>query len=134
MKYFCSKCGKNTQYSFEQPKFCASCGNSFNSKLTSNYKPEIIKNELKLNSQTQPPLQKPSAPEEYVPNIDFKSIKAKFTVDMYKPKADTFGDLIDNPSKEPEKFKSNLENIPKQSEAEVMAEFRREAGSLRESS
>lgn len=29
MKIYCQKCGSATEYSFEKPKFCASCGNGF---------------------------------------------------------------------------------------------------------
>lgn len=29
MKLYCQKCGSGTEYSFDRPKFCASCGGSF---------------------------------------------------------------------------------------------------------
>ena len=50
MKYFCSKCGKTTEYNFELPKFCSCCGQSFASKkvATQDSKTERFLNELKL--------------------------------------------------------------------------------------
>ena len=33
MKLYCQKCGSGTEYSFDKPKFCASCGNSFGASM-----------------------------------------------------------------------------------------------------
>jgi uncharacterized Fe-S cluster-containing MiaB family protein len=48
MKYFCSKCGRTTQYTFHLPKFCAYCGESLNNNSESENKRNKFLNELKL--------------------------------------------------------------------------------------
>lgn len=136
MKYFCSKCGKTTQYNFELPKFCSSCGQSFASK-SSPIKAEDQRNkflnELKLKKNINPieiedDLE--DTEEYYVEsNIDFKKIKPSFKVDVYKSKGESFGSLIENPSK-PIDMANDIQNEQKTSE-EILAEFQREAGSLR---
>lgn len=136
MKYFCSKCGKTTQYNFELPKFCSSCGQSFASK-SSTIKAEDQRNkflnELKLKKNINPIKIEDDfedTEEYYVEsNIDFKKIKPSFKVDVYKSKGESFGSLIENPSK-PVDMLNNIQNEQKTSE-EILAEFQREAGSLR---
>jgi hypothetical protein len=136
MKYFCSKCGKTTQYNFELPKFCSSCGQSFASK------PSTIKaedqrnkflNELKLKKNINPIKIEDDfedTEEYYVEsNIDFKKIKPSFKVDVYKSKGESFGSLIENPSK-PIDMVNDIQNEQKTRE-EILAEFQKEAGSLR---
>jgi len=136
MKYFCSKCGKTTQYNFELPKFCSSCGQSFANKPSS-LKAEEQKNkflnELKLKKNINPIKIEDDfedTEDYYVnSNIDFKKIKPSFKVDVYKNKGESFGSLIENPSK-PIDMVNNIQNEQKTSE-EILAEFQREAGSLR---
>ena len=131
MKYFCSKCGKTTQYTFEIPSFCAFCGQSFANKLAS---PQAVEqgnkflNELKLKRNIN------SVREEEVENvqeehINFKQVKAKYKLNIYKNKGESFGDLIDNPQ---ELIESSIEksNTSKSTE-EILQEFQSEAGSLR---
>lgn len=129
MKYFCSKCGKTTAYNLELPKFCSSCGQSFASKPSKPIQTTIYKNELKYKENKH---QEEASIEasEVVPNINFKNIKPVFTVDLYKPSNETFGTLIDNPSKPVENNNTQFNNINK-SHDEILAEFQREAGSLR---
>ena len=136
MKYFCSKCGKTTQYNFELPKFCSSCGQSFASKsshIKSEDKGHKFLNELKLKKNINPIEQEDDFEdnEEYYANsnIDFKKIKPSFKVDVYKNKGESFGSLIENPSK-PLDLPNNVQNQQKTRE-EILAEFQREAGSLR---
>jgi hypothetical protein len=136
MKYFCSKCGKTTQYNFELPKFCSSCGQSFASK-SSPIKAEDQRNkflnELKLKKNINPIKIEDDfedTEEYYVEsNIDFKKIKPSFKVDLYKSKGESFGSLIENPSK-PIDMANDIQNEQKTRE-EILAEFQREAGSLR---
>ena len=136
MKYFCSKCGKTTQYNFELPKFCSSCGQSFANKPSS-IKAEEQKNkflnELKLKKNVNSLIIQDDLEdtEEYYAenNIDFKKIKPSFKVDLYQSKGESFGSLIENPSK-PVDIANNIQNEQKTSE-EILAEFQREAGSLR---
>jgi hypothetical protein len=136
MKYFCSKCGKTTQYNFELPKFCSSCGQSFASKSTpikAEDQRNKFLNELKLKKNINPIKIEDDfedTEEYYVEsNIDFKKIKPSFKVDLYKSKGESFGSLIENPSK-PIDMANDIQNEQKTRE-EILAEFQREAGSLR---
>lgn len=139
MKYFCSKCGKTTQYNFELPKFCAFCGQSFASNASSaraEEKGNKFLNELKLKKNTNPInieddiLYNAESTEEGNYKIhDFKKIKPSFKVDVYQPKGESFGSLIDNPSAPMENQNQNNQNT--KTKEEILAEFQREAGSLR---
>ena len=143
MKYFCSKCGKTTQYSFEMPKFCAFCGQSFANKPATqqveNQRNKFL-NELKLKKNTN----SINIEEDILYNSEyepiendkneykvqnFKKIKPSFKVDVYQNKGESFGSLLENPS-EPIKIENNNQTQSKSRE-EILAEFQREAGSLR---
>jgi hypothetical protein len=139
MKYFCSKCGKTTQYNFELPKFCAFCGQSFANKsesIEAEDKRNKFLNELKLkkninsiNIEDDILYDANSSKEEDYNIQDFKKIKPSFKVDVYQPKGESFGSLIDNPSALIEN--QNQNNIQTKTKEEILAEFQREAGSLR---
>ena len=132
MKYFCSKCGKTTQYTFEIPSFCAFCGQSFANKPASKQAEEQgskFLNELKLKKNISPINIEDE--ESYISesNIDYKKIKPSFKVNVYQQKGESFGSLIDNPSAPIEI--QNQNTIERKTREEILAEFQREAGSLR---
>jgi hypothetical protein len=132
MKYFCSKCGKTTQYNFELPKFCAFCGQSFASKLASQQtedKRNKFLNELKIKKNINSI--EIQDEDSYVPesNIDFKKIKPSFKVDVYQAKGESFGNIIDNPSAPIEINHQN--DIKTKTRDEILADFQKEAGALR---
>jgi hypothetical protein len=132
MKYFCSKCGKTTQYNFELPKFCAFCGQSFASKSSSapvEDKRNKFLNELKLKKNINSIEISDESYDAIDSNIDFKKIKPSFKVDVYQPKGESFGSLIDNPSSPIEI--NNQNNIQTKTKEEILSEFQKEAGSLR---
>jgi ribosomal protein L37E len=132
MKYFCSKCGKTTQYNFELPKFCAFCGQSFASQTVSpqaEEKKNKFLNELKLKKNINSAEINDENYDTLESNINFKKIKPSFKVDVYQPKGESFGSLIDNPSAPIEI--NNQNNIQTKTKEEILAEFQREAGSLR---
>jgi len=132
MKYFCSKCGKTTQYNFELPKFCAFCGQSFASKSSSapvEDKRNKFLNELKLKKNINSIEINDESYDAIDSNIDFKKIKPSFKVDVYQPKGESFGSLIDNPSAPIEV--NNQNNIQTKTKEEILSEFQKEAGSLR---
>jgi hypothetical protein len=132
MKYFCSKCGKTTQYNFELPKFCAFCGQSFASKSSSTPvedKRNKFLNELKLKKNINSIEIDDESYDTIDSNIDFKKIKPSFKIDVYQPKGESFGSLIDNPSSPIEI--NNQNNIQTKTKEEILSEFQREAGSLR---
>lgn len=128
MKYFCSKCGKTTIYSLDLPKFCSYCGKSFASTVQKTPTSNLYKNELKLKENINVNDDILSDDESYV-NIDFKKIKASFTVDVYKPKGETFGTLIDNPVEST----TNNSQISSESKSkdDILLEFQREASASR---
>jgi hypothetical protein len=139
MKYFCSKCGKTTQYSFEMPKFCAFCGQSFGAQATSiesENKRNKFLNELKLkkninSSELDNDFLDNSEPieEENYKVQNFKKIKPSFKIDVYQSKGESFGSLIENPVAPIEV--DNQNNIQTKTREEILAEFQKEAGSLR---
>jgi hypothetical protein len=139
MKYFCSKCGKTTQYNFELPKFCAFCGQSF-SNNSAPAKSEIQRNkflnELKLkkninsaNKEIEEDIQDLDADLLESSNVDFKKIKPSFKLDIYKNKGESFGSLIDNPAEPGGSI--DIEKKSNKTKEDILAEFQREAGALR---
>jgi len=132
MKYFCSKCGKTTQYNFELPKFCAFCGQSFASKPDSQQTEDSrnkFLNELKLKKNINSVEINEENYDTVESNINFKKIKPSFKVDVYQPKGESFESLIDNPSPPIEINSHN--SVQTRTKEEILAEFQREAGSLR---
>jgi hypothetical protein len=128
MKYFCSKCGKTTLYNFDLPKFCSFCGQSFASNTVSKPTPktERFLNELKLKKNVNNYEEEPYSEDE-IPNIDFKKVKASFKLDLYQPKGESFGSLIDNPSQQVEFVQENVPGEKKTTE-QILKEFQKEAG------
>jgi hypothetical protein len=128
MKYFCSKCGKTTEYNFELPKFCSCCGQSFASKkvATQDSKTERFLNELKLKKNVNLEYEDLYG-EEKIPNIDFKKVKASFKLDLYQPKGEPLGSLIDNPSQQVDFVQDSVPGEKKTKE-QILKEFQKEAG------
>ena len=128
MKYFCSKCGKTTEYNFELPKFCSCCGQSFASKpvVKQESKTERFLNELKLKKNVNR-YEEEVYDEEEIPTIDFKKVKASFKLDLYQSKGESFGSLIDNPSQKIDFVQDNPKNEKKTKE-QILKEFQKEAG------
>lgn len=143
MKYFCSKCGKTTQYGIELPKFCAFCGQSFANKLTSSNiedKRNKFLNELKLKKNINPInieddilYNSEYSPEEDTINefkiSNLKNIKPSFKLDIYQNKGESFASLIENPSK-PINLENNTQSEFKSRE-QILEEFQKEAGLFR---
>ena len=128
MKYFCSKCGKTTEYNFELPKFCSCCGQAFASKpvVKQESKTEKFLNELKLKKNINR-YDEEAYGEEEIPTIDFKKVKASFKLDLYQSKGESFGSLIDNPSQKIDFVQENPNNEKKTKE-QILKEFQKEAG------
>jgi len=128
MKYFCSKCGKTTEYNFELPKFCSCCGQSFASKpvVKQESKTEKFLNELKLKKNINR-YDEEAYGEEEIPTIDFKKVKASFKLDLYQSKGESLGSLIDNPSQKIDFVQDNPKNEKKTKE-QILKEFQKEAG------
>jgi DNA-directed RNA polymerase subunit RPC12/RpoP len=132
MKYFCSKCGKTTQYNFELPKFCSFCGQSFATKQASTEAEENrnkFLNELKLKKNINSFDLEDETSYVSESNINFKQIKPSFKVDVYQNKGESLGSLLENPSKPIEMNKNSPVNT--KSREKILEEFQKEAGSLR---
>ena len=136
MKYFCSKCGKTTAYNLDLPKFCSACGQSFASTHDKPIQTTIYKNELKLKENNKSIniqddiLYNNEGHKLAVEMLNFKNIKPAFKIDVYKPLNETFGTLIDNPCKPLENNDIQFNNVNR-SQDEILADFKKEAGSLR---
>jgi hypothetical protein len=136
MKYFCSKCGKTTQYNFELPKFCSSCGQSFANKpgtVEAEDKRSKFLNELKLKKNinsftTKEDILEIEMESSYIAG-HFKKVKPSFKVDVYKNKGESFESLLENPSKPVDLNENPF--VETKSKEEILAEFQKEAGSLR---
>ena len=132
MKYFCSKCGRTTQYTFHLPKFCAYCGESLNNNSESENKRNKFLNELKLKKNINAINSEEDSEyieENYINDIDFKKIKPSFKLDVYQNKGESFGSLIENPSKPVEIIENNF--VKKRTREEILSDFQKEASSLR---
>lgn len=129
MKYFCSKCGKTTQYNFELPNFCAFCGQSFANKPASIQTDEQrnkFLNELKLKKNINPIESEEENTSILESNINFKKIKPSFKLDIYQNKGESFGSIIDNPSQSIES--NNFEESQnKKTKEQILQEFQKEA-------
>lgn len=139
MKYFCSKCGRTTEYNLNLPKFCSQCGYEFASVKTSNTKSEFKLN--KINEDIQTVEDDDFNEENLAPAINFKKIRPNFKVDLYHSKGETLDDILDNKNgssnhnvkinTDNNQFQNN-DSINKKSPESILAEFQREAGALRQ--
>lgn len=132
MKYFCAKCGKTTQYSFELPKFCSNCGESFSKKSTNNKieaKRDNFLNELKFKKINN--INTPNKCDENS-HLNFKNVKPSFKLNIYQKESESLGQILDNPTKplDSEKKSKNLPTNNK-TDHEILEEFKKEAGALR---
>jgi hypothetical protein len=132
MKYFCSKCGKTTHYGFELPKFCAFCGQSLASHSlspkTGEQRAKFL-NEIRSRKNTDAGEDKIIENDNIFNNLNFKKIKAKYKLDIYQNKGESFGELIDNPQEASEPVVDR--SGPPRSKEEILKDFQSEASSLR---
>lgn len=127
MKYFCAQCGKTTLYNFELPKFCSSCGKSFSKKLDDN-KIQANLDELKLKK-----INNINTYEDHNthPEINFKKVKPSFKLSQYKNEGESFGSILENPSKPVDQIDKHLFSSQVKTREEILEEFKKEAGALR---
>lgn len=125
MKYFCPKCGKTTVYNLQLPKFCSNCGSHFGvgGKQPSETKPILPVENNREDAEVV------NDEERLWSSMNFKTITPKFSINVYSHQGESFGSLLDNPSK-PSPVANEAETIKRSSE-EILSEFQREAGSSR---
>lgn len=115
MKIYCQRCGSATEYSFDKPKFCSTCGNGF------------------ALAQSSPPRQRTAPPPkitqkeeeddgpERVPDISSLEVE----IEASPRKGEKFGSILGTQSA------SNAEERVKGGEVnkeQVLESFKKEAG------
>lgn len=133
MKKYCMKCGSPTDFSMIKPKFCSSCGNSFEIGLGVDIIPQAKKSFTKI---PQPP--------ENIADIDYDDDNDEVTevpniseincdYEVKKHQGVKFKSIIDNPIP-PSSVKASRPKGKKMSKKEVkefLDSFKKEAGSIR---
>ncbi len=135
LKIYCTECGAPTEYSLNKPKFCSSCGYSFNGK--------VVKKEEKVVQKvlTQKPTisKRPNIElEEYdddeveatevnqVPNIE----DLQYDIDIPQQKGQELGSIIGTSIGQENLFRKNKIN-EKIDKKQVLENLAREGGALR---
>lgn len=149
LKMYCRDCGGPTSYTNLKPKFCSSCGGSFDKTIIVNpiqmqkpvfTKSQNIKKQIKSNIEDDYDDNEDTDNIDYVPNIS----KIDIEVSEVKPIKIKLRDIVSNL---PEEAFSQVENIkpikikkgkamPKknqQKNSEFLNQFKAEAGTLRPS-
>jgi hypothetical protein len=97
---------------------------------------------IELNNNNNSNLDSNYDDESYSDDIDsenfdtskFKNVKASFTVQNFQTKGESFEDLMTqsaNSNYKPENIPNNTDYIQQRSSEDILAEFQREAGSIR---
>jgi|GEM_PF-795697 len=150
LKIYCQDCGSPTSYTNLKPKFCSSCGKSFDKTIVVNKvqmekptftKPQNIQKQVKSNIEEDYDYDNEDSDNiNYVPNIN----KIDIEISEIRPTKIRMGDIISNL---PEEAFSSSENIKpsktkkskaaakknKQKNSEFLNQFKAEAGTLRPS-
>jgi hypothetical protein len=151
LKIYCQDCGSPTSYTSLKPKFCSSCGKSFDKTVVVNKvqmekptftKPQNIQKQVKSNIDEDYDYDDNEDTDnvDYVPNIN----KIDIEISDVKPSKVKMRDIISNL---PEEAFSSTENIKpsktkkgktvpkknKQKNSEFLNQFKAEAGTLRPS-
>ncbi len=116
MKTYCQKCGSGTEYSFDKPKFCVNCGNSFSSIHN------IVKPTKTVNyNKVTPNREEEEISQERVPDIN----KLDFDIDVRPNKGTPIGNLAGTRNEGEVNTNREQGNFNKQ---DMLESFRKEAG------
>lgn len=149
LKMYCRDCGSPTSYTSLKPKFCSSCGASFDKTIIVNpvqmqksvfTKPQNIKKQIQSNIKDDYDDNEGLDNVNYVPNIS----KIDIEISDVKPVKMKLRDILSNL---PEEAFSEVENTKpirtkkskvapkknKQKDSEFLNQFKAEAGTLRPS-
>lgn len=118
MKLYCQKCGSGTEYSFDRPKFCASCGGSFGhssisaqaAKQRTVPAPKITRKEEEDDQEV-----------ERVPDIS----KLDFEIDVSQRKGEKIGSLVGTKDPNASEDRSQGAGLTRE---QVLESFKKEAG------
>jgi len=128
LKIYCVKCGNPTVYSLSKPKFCSSCGESFNNNFIKNTATvENPKVELK---NIRPEIDFDD--EDYADNITSvpKISHLNYEIDSISDKKIKIGDIIGTEEKQ-NKQKNKSKKFSKLDRKKFLEEFRKEAGAIK---
>jgi hypothetical protein len=149
LKLYCTECGSPTSYSASKPKFCSSCGTSFD---------KLVVNKVMLQ---KPTADKPVAPKKILPRFqkatdedtdldfddpeddinDVNSVPPIRRLDVeidqgYQPSQQKtkIGDIIGSSRSGAKREKIQGKPITKADRKKFLEDFKREAGAIRPSS
>jgi uncharacterized Zn finger protein (UPF0148 family) len=151
LKLYCSECGSPTSYSASKPKFCSSCGTSFD---------KLVVNKVLMQ---KPTADKPVAPKKIAPKLqkatntqdedadpdfddpedDINEVnrvppirRLDVEIDQYElPKQKTkIGDILGSTRSSSQREKVKGKTLTKADRKKFLEDFQREAGSIRPSS
>ena len=115
MKKYCFSCGTKLEFSVkDQPKFCSHCGKPLDTSLHAHREDEEV-----------------SEPESIARALNMSGLDFEFDPELHKSKGDSLGSLVGTL----EEVSDNKlpDNFPTTSKEEMMEQYKREAGTLRES-
>lgn len=149
LKLYCTECGSPTSYSASKPKFCSSCGTSFD---------KLVVNKVLLQ---KPTADKPVAPKKIAPRLqkatntqdedtdpdfddpeddinDVNSVppirRLDVEIDQGYPSAKTkIGDIVGSSRSGAKREKIQGKPITKADRKKFLEDFQKEAGSIRSS-
>jgi len=135
MKKYCMKCGSPTDFSMAKPKFCSSCGNSFEMGLAVDITNQPKKSFTKINK----PLENiadidydgDDSHDEVLSVPDISEINCEYEVKKHQ--GVKFKSVIDNPLP-PSRIKAERpkgKKMSKKETKEFLDSFKKEAGSIR---
>jgi len=149
LKMYCQDCGSPTSYTSLKPKFCSSCGASFDKTIIVNpvqmqkpvfTKPQNTKKQIQSNIEDNYDDNEDTDNVNYVPNIS----KIDIEISDVRPVKMKLSDILSNL---PEEAFSEVEKVKpiktkkgkatpkknKQKDSEFLNQFKAEAGTLRPS-
>lgn len=147
LKIYCTECGSPTTYTATKPKFCSSCGKSFD-KLVVNkvllQKPTVDKpvNQPKVPRKILPRLERKAEVENYDEDDDYSDINYvpeinNLDIEIQEnpiSKKTKIGDIIGSAKSSPKREKIKGKSVTKADRKKFLEDFKREAGSIRSSS
>lgn len=133
LKIYCTECGGPTTYTLSKPKFCSSCGKSFDKLFVNkvlNQKPIKIKSDIGTEIEDiEEDYENSDSDVNYVPDIS----KIDYEIIDTKSHAEKLGNIAGTSSGQLRQ-KENKQKIKKLTKADLKKfreEFAKEAGSLR---
>jgi len=138
LKIYCPDCGAPTEYSLNKPKFCSSCGSSFNGQVVKKEEKVVQKVLMQKPTIAKRPNIEPEDYEDedtevtevnYVPEISDLS----FDIDVSSRGKETLGSIMGSSAGQSNELRKN-KTFEKVDKKKVMEDFAKEGGAIRPSS